>query len=94
MFIRGDFDSQSSRLLSLRLNRCVETDTLTCRTEEEITQFFRNKLLLILYNQKRFDSSQFEYESFVNEARFNWMYVNTQVREQIPFKVTKTNIRL
>lgn len=50
MFVNGDFDSDTARLISLRLNRCVDTDTITCKSEEEITAFFRNKLLLILYN--------------------------------------------
>ena len=50
MFINGDFDSSAARLISMRLNRCVNTDTLTCKSEEEITQFLRNKILVMLFN--------------------------------------------
>ena len=50
MFINGDFDSAQARLNSIRLNRCVNTDTIICNTDEEITNFFRNKLLIMLFN--------------------------------------------
>ena len=59
MYVNGDFDSAQARLISMRLNRCVNTDTLTCKSEEEITQFFRDKLLLVIHNERRFDSNMY-----------------------------------
>ena len=37
---------------------------------------------------------RYEYESIVSESRLHWIYINTQVREQIPFKVSKMQISL
>lgn len=50
MFVNGDFDSNSARLISIRLNRCTTNDQVQCKSEEQITEFFRNKLLLLMYN--------------------------------------------
>ena len=32
MKVNGDYDSPEARLISMRLNRCVNTDTLTCKS--------------------------------------------------------------
>ena len=69
MWVRGSFDSESARLISIRLNRCVESETQKCKSDEEITQFFRNKFLVFLYNERRFDSNYFEYDSIVSQAQ-------------------------
>lgn len=48
--MNGDFDSTAARLLSIRLNRCVPNDKVECKSEDEIDEFFRNKLILLMYN--------------------------------------------
>ena len=94
MFIRGNFDSGTARLISIRLNRCVETESLKCKSEDEITQYFKNKFIFFIYNERRFDSNQFLYDSIVSKAHMKWIPVNTQVRQSLPFKVKKQEIFL
>ena len=54
MYINGDLNSESSRLLEFQLIKCH--DRVDCKSDEEIIEFIRGKWLLILFNQKRFDS--------------------------------------
>jgi len=60
MRVAGDYDSDSASLLLLRLNRCDSSKTIesgvTCKSEEEITSFFRNKYMFFVRNQKVFNS--------------------------------------
>ena len=73
MRVNGDFDSDQGRLLSMRLNRCVNSDTLICKSEKEITYFFKNKYLVLLYNERRFDSNLYEHESITEKSRIKWL---------------------
>ena len=78
MYVRGEFDSEQARLISMRLNRCLNTtEKAVCKSEEEITNFFRDKLMVMLFNERRFDSNFYEEESVIEESRFLWLYVNT-----------------
>ena len=58
MSIAGDYDSASASLMNMRLVRCdSETSTVPCKSEAEITDFFRDKFLFLLFNEKIFDST-------------------------------------
>ena len=46
--IFGDFDSAKARLFNIQLLKCTGRDD--CKTPEEITEFFRNKWLLLMFN--------------------------------------------
>ena len=50
--ISGDFNSAAARLLLLRLERCRESETLKCKSDDEITEFFRDKWLFLLFNER------------------------------------------
>ena len=77
MKVSGDYDSDKAQLINMRLQRCEETDTQKCKSPEEITQFFRNKFLFLLYNERYFDSSQYKENSIVDKGRTSWLQVNT-----------------
>lgn len=47
-----------------------------------------------MYNSIRFDSRLYDSESVIPESRVSWLPFNTQVRQTIPFKVTKTELDL
>ena len=68
MYVQGNFDTSAARLVNARLNRCVNSPDLTCKSEEEITEFFRNKFIYLLYNEKSFDSEKYQHESIVKQA--------------------------
>ena len=44
-----------------------------CKTEEEIDDFMRGKYLLLLNNQIRFDSHDYNEDSIKMESRIRWM---------------------
>lgn len=46
------------------------------------------------YNQIRFDSLSYRRESIKAEAQILWLRVNSQMRSQISFKITTTNLQL
>ena len=51
--INGNFDTSVADLLNIQLIRC--TGRPDCKSDEEITAFFRNKFLVLFYNTIRFD---------------------------------------
>ena len=77
MSLKGDFNSATANLLVMRLEKCRETESLKCKTDDEITQFLRNKWLLIIYNERFFDSNNYGSESIVNKSNVLWLNVNT-----------------
>ena len=95
----GDYNSDKARLINIQLVRCHDggyfaENGITCKSQDQITDFLRNKFLLMLYNQKRFAPGAFKDQSIVEEARLLWTMVNTQIRQTIPFKVSKTHVFL
>jgi len=50
-----------------------------CKSKAEILSFFRDKFLLIMYSQVRFDSEKFGEDSIIAESQLNWVTINTQV---------------
>lgn len=69
--INGDYNSASARLMKVSLVKCHGHDY--CKSESEITSFFRNKFLLILYSQVRFDATTYGAESIVPETIAKWL---------------------
>ena len=63
MEIYGNFDAKKAKLLRAYLDRCHDMDY--CRSEEEIDEYMKDKYLLMLRNQIRFDSSLYYYDSIV-----------------------------
>ena len=67
MRINGDWDSNSARLIDLKLAKCHGHSY--CKTDEEITDFMKDKFLLLLYNKIRFDGNLYGQEAFVEESK-------------------------
>ena len=54
----------------------------------------RNKFLLIVFNQIRFDSRKYGNAAVTTESKFMWAIVNTQVQQTLPFKISTTQLIL
>ena len=50
LFIYGDFSSLAARQINIQLHRCRGGLQNGCKSEAEITQFFKRKYLLLLTN--------------------------------------------
>ena len=48
-----------------------------CESEENIRQWLRGKYILLLYNQVRFDSEAYFYESAVKESRLAYIPISS-----------------
>ena len=92
LFIRGSFQSNKASLLDIRLERC--RDRPDCKSDAEITAYFRGTYILMYYNQIRFDSRKYFEESVVLESSVEWIKVNSQIQTVQPFKVSKTQLLL
>ena len=52
----GDYNSDSARILQVRLNRCTGDD---CESVENISNYFKGMMVGIMANRIRFDAEQF-----------------------------------
>ena len=68
--------------------KCHKRDD--CKTEEEVAEFMKDKYLLLLSNQIRFDSSQYSEESIVPESRLLWLNTSNKSQLEQTFYVKKT----
>ena len=55
--IYGDFNSGQARQLNIQLKKC--TGRPDCKSDTDIVKFFKNKFLLVMLNQVRFDPEKF-----------------------------------
>lgn len=92
MKIWGDYTSNNARQLRIRLQRCIGKDY--CKPLEAINAFLRDKYLLMLHNEIRFDATQYYAESIIAESRTHWFQIKAHGHVSIPLRVTKTHIDL
>ena len=57
LFLYGDYDSANASQFEIQLIKCTNRDD--CKSEEEIREYFRQKFILLMYNQIRFDTDEF-----------------------------------
>jgi len=77
----------------IKCNKELHPD-IECKSDEEITEFMRDKWILLLYNQIRFDSNYYGEEAIIQESRIMWVPVNSQIQQSLPFKIMKTKLFL
>ena len=53
LFLRGNFDTNKTSNIRIKLNRCTGKEY--CKSEKEINDFIRGKYLMVYLNQIRFD---------------------------------------
>ena len=73
---------------------CQKEEGKDCESEEEIRNWLKKKYIVIVYNQIRFDSEKYFENSRVPEARIAYVPISSQVREEIAFKIHRTNLEL
>ena len=85
--ISGDYNSETARLINIQLKRC---EGQGCKSESEITDYFRNKFLLVLMNEAHFKTDKFGQARVLPEARLSWIRINTYAPQTMPFSVQQT----
>jgi len=76
MRINGDYSTSKARLMNFQLVKCHGHDY--CKSDEEIKAYLRNKFVVMLSNQIRFESRNVGGESVVKESNLDWIPVNEQ----------------
>ena len=89
--VYGDFNTFKARQLQIQLKKCQGEG---CKSDEEITKFFKNKFLLLHANQIRFDSEGFFKNAAVKESRVQWLTINTQVKQNLPYAISTMDLEL
>lgn len=61
LFLYGDYNSDAASQFKMQLVKCSGRDD--CKSEDQIQEFFRNKFILLLFNQIRFNTEEFGQEA-------------------------------
>ena len=95
--IQGDYNSPRTRSFVLLFERC-NNETFTdgvCKSDEEITAWLARKFVVVNFNQMRFSTREYASNQKVSEeARFEYIPVNSQIREEAVYKVRLTDLEL
>ena len=96
LYVFGDFNSDRASLMNVQLVLCnKETQpNLECKSEDDIKKFLRNKYVLLLYNQVRFDSNFYGQEAIRRESQIKWITINTQIQMSSPYTLSQTQLFL
>ena len=79
MYINGYFNSDITRNIGVRLERCAG-EGKNCSDAESINDFFKDNMIGFLANRIRFDPSRFGEEAIIKESHFFWEPIQTQVQ--------------
>ena len=95
--MQGDYNSVRHRSFFLGFDMCQSTDEnpIECKSDEEIYDWLKRKFIFSVVNTRRFVLEEFvETRKIKNEARTSWIPINSQFREEIIFRITKTLLSL
>ena len=95
--MQGDYNSVRHRSFFLGFEMCQSTkeNPIECKTDEEIYDWLKRKFIFSVVNTRRFVLEEFvENRKIKPEARTNWIPINSQFREEVIFKITKTLLSL
>lgn len=88
----GNYNSDSAKLLSFRVERCQNFTAagVPCAEESEIDQYLKDKFMLVIYNQKIFNVTEYHEEARKFVAKMAWIKISTRLPQQIPFEMQLT----
>ena len=93
----GDFDSTQGRLLQIVYEKC-NNQTIqpqgSCYSDEKITDFLRQRYIIVYQNQVRFQTSEYDSERIVPEGKIVWFPIESLQRSIVSHKVQVTNLQL
>ena len=77
----GTYNSMKAQNLAIQYTKCDVTKRLTCKTEEQINAFMRQKFILTLQNEQRFDLDEYKHDKkIVKESVLKYHPLSSQVR--------------
>ena len=65
-----------------------------CESQEDIIKWLRRKFILLVYNEIRFELDGYGNDVSVQASKLVYLPINTQVRQNIPYKVQLTELEL
>ena len=65
-----------------------------CESEANIREWLKNKYVVLLMNQIRFSSDDFFHNAAIKESKIEYLLVNTQIRQTLPYKIDSTELEL
>ena len=72
MELQGDYNSNKAQVLKLVFEKCNNETiegNVTCASDEEITVWLRRKFIIVLQNQVRFQTFEYNENRIVNESK-------------------------
>ena len=74
-------------MIRIKLMRCF--DKYYCKTNQEITDFFTGKYLMLLNNQIRFDENFYGQDAIIHESVVHWIPISTMTKRMNVFEVKR-----
>ena len=80
--LNGDYNSYKARVLKIAFEKCDREKNPIgfCATEEEITDFLKRKFIMIIQNQFRFQTSEYDEDRIVQESKLVWFPITSNIR--------------
>ena len=96
----GDYNSAKTRNLLIAFEMCDQAKRVRdgnprrCKSDREILKWMRHKYIVLYYNSRRFRIEEYNEGKIVEESRTKYIPFNSQLREDIVFKVQLTDLQL
>ena len=93
--IWGNFNTGNATAVLVMFEKCdSEKNQIVCKSEEEINQWLKGRYIIVLENQKKFQSYKFGNERFKESAEVKWYPLNPDARTEYVSMVTRINTEL
>ena len=71
-----------------------KTSSQTCKSEAEIEEWFENKYIFTLFNQKKFQQHKFEDERIQRFSQIKWHPLTYNLRADYAYLITRGELQL
>ena len=91
----GNFDSDVGQNIGIGFQKCDNaTSTVTCKSDEQIRQWMRDKYIIVLTNLNEFVSYSFDTNKMKQYSRFFWVQLTPHVPTEVVAMINRSNVIL
>ena len=89
----GNFQTESAKILLIIFERCDHGLRKTCKSDEELKNWLKDKYLVFAYNKQVFNSTGFKEKAINKYAWIDWLPFDINNSMLTPYTIQQSELR-
>lgn len=76
----GNWNTETAKVLEFYFEKCDSEKRETCKSEEEVQEWMKDKYLILAYNRQLFMTDKFGEKRFKKNSYLDWLPVDIETK--------------